>query len=401
MNALESTKMFKTLEDELQNITEYWKNNAVDEQYGGFIGRRDHSNQVIPEASKGVILNTRILWSFSAVGMYKNDSSLRTYAERSFHYLEKYFRDQAFGGVFWELGYKGNPFHKRKQVYAQAFTIYGLSRFYLYTGKVEALSWAKELFEMLEEHAYDSEADGSLEAFAEDWSPIEDMRLSKKDMNSSKTMNTHLHILEAYTELSKVWKDPRVLQALRKLIHLFHTKFLNEDNHYELFFDTKWNLQSSTVSFGHDIEAAWLLVEAAKAINEPAMLRKTSEACVTVAKCFLQKAYIPKKGVLNELDRRTGVIDEDRHWWPQAEAMVGLLYAYEIDKDARFENALKDIWEFILKHQIDKDNGEWFFRIDKNMNPYKEEDKLGMWKCPYHNSRALIVLLEHYKKQTE
>ncbi|WP_416444342.1 AGE family epimerase/isomerase [Leeuwenhoekiella sp. A16] len=385
---------FTDLKQELGAITQYWKDFSVDNENGGFIGQRDHYNKMIPNASKGIILNARILWSFSAIANYDADYDLNPFMERAFNYLYDFFRDKENGGVFWELNATGEPIVKKKQIYAQAFAIYALSEYYLNTQNNKAKEWAIELFDLIEKHAFDTEKDGYIEAFEADWSPIADMRLSDKDQNAAKTMNTHLHVLEAYTTLYKIYPEERVKKALDNLIKLFLEKFLNSENNFELFFDTDWNLTSDIVSFGHDIEALWLLIEGAKSSGNKELLLKTQEAAVPVADKFLEYGYIKNKGVLNEKERSNGEIDTDRHWWPQAEAMVGLFYANEIKSDSRYTEAIQDIWNFTKDHIIDSKNGEWFFRVDENFQPYKNEDKLGMWKCPYHNSRACIVLLK-------
>ena len=388
---------FTDLKQELGAITQYWKDFSVDNENGGFIGQRDHYNTMIPHASKGIILNARILWSFSAIANYDADYDLNPLMERSFNYLYDFFRDKENGGVFWELDATGVAIIKKKQIYAQAFAIYALSEYYLNTQNNQAKDWAIELFDLIEKHAFDTKKDGYIEAFEADWSPIADMRLSDKDQNAAKTMNTHLHVLEAYTTLYKIYPEERVKSALDNLIKLFLEKFLNSESNFELFFDTDWNLTSDIVSFGHDIEALWLLIEAAKSSGNRDLLLKTQEIAVAVADKFLEYGYLKNKGVLNEKERGTGKIDTDRHWWPQAEAMVGLFYANEIKSDSRYTEAILDIWNFTKEYIIDSKNGEWFFRVDENFEPYKSEDKLGMWKCPYHNSRACIVLLEKLK----
>ena len=385
---------FTDLKQELGAITQYWKDFSVDNENGGFIGQRDHYNTMIPNASKGIILNARILWSFSAIANYNLDYDLNLLMERSFNYLYDFFRDKENGGVFWELDATGEPIVKKKQIYAQAFAIYALSEYYINTQNNQAKEWAIELFDLIEKHAFDAEKDGYIEAFEADWSPIADMRLSDKDQNAAKTMNTHLHVLEAYTTLYKIYPEERVKTALDNLIKLFLEKFLNSESNFELFFDTDWNLTSDIVSFGHDIEALWLLIEAAKSSGNKELLLKTQEIALPVADKFLEHGYIKNKGVLNEKERSSGKIDADRHWWPQAEAMVGLFYANEISPKQKYTDAILDIWNFTKEYIIDSENGEWFFRIDENFKPYKNEDKLGMWKCPYHNSRACIVLLE-------
>ncbi|WP_029036258.1 AGE family epimerase/isomerase [Salinimicrobium xinjiangense] len=390
------TAQFKSeLSEELENILKYWKDFSVDERNGGFVGQRDHYNKEVPGASKGIILNTRILWTFSAVAYHKNEreGELRSLADRAYGYLKRAFKDDIFGGVFWEVDAEGNPVNRRKQIYAQAFAIYALSEYYLLSEVGEARDFALELFNLIEKHAREREFNGYLEAFQDDWSPIEDMRLSEKDRNSAKTMNTHLHVLEAYTTLYKITKAEAVKEALDNLIELFLEKFYDpEQQHFQLFFDNQWNPEGKVVSFGHDIEAIWLMIEAAKASGEESLIRKTEDIAVPIAKTFLQEAYVPGKGVINDKDLDSGATDTDRHWWPQAEAMVGLEYAYQISGEEKFRDALYDIWKFTRENIIDHENGEWFFRIDENYRPYKQEDKLGMWKCPYHNSRACMVL---------
>jgi len=377
---------------ELNNILSYWTNNTIDEDFGGFLGKRDHYNKVVKNASKGIILNARILWSFSAASNHLKTEKHKAICDRAYHYLNDFFRDKVNKGVFWELDYLGNPINKRKQVYAQSFTIYALSEYYLFTKNEDAKKWAIEIFNLLEKDAKDTVNKGYFEAFQEDWSPIKDMRLSDKDMNASKTMNTHLHILEAYSSLLKIHDNQQLKESLKTLIKLFLEKFLNSESHYDLFFDDKWNLLSSTISYGHDIETAWLLIEAAKLIDDEEILNKTKQVALHVANTFLEEAIDKEGAVINELNRTTNLKDTDRHWWPQMEALIGLKYANELKNDEKYINASLKIWEFTKKNFIDTKNGEWFFRIDKNGKAYTNEDKVSMWKAPYHTSRACILL---------
>lgn len=395
MNDTLPNTLYKELQQELEAITRYWVNYSVDEEFGGFVGQRNHKNELVEKSNKGIILNARILWSFSAIANYSKQPELHKLMDRAFTYLHNQFRDKEHGGVFWKLNYTGKPVVKKKQIYAQAFVIYGLAEYYTATKNEDAKAWAIELFNRIEKHAYDKEHAGYIEAFEEDWSPINDMRLSEKDQNAAKTMNTHLHILEAYTSLLKIHPTEQVKKSLANLINLFLEKFLNTDYNFELFFDHQWNLLSDAVSYGHDIETLWLLVEGAKVTEDQELINKTKQIAPHIADRFLERGYITGKGVLNEEDRKTGHIDTDRHWWPQAEAMVGLFYANQILPKQKYNQAIVDIWEFTKKNIIDSKNGEWFFRVDDKNNPYTQEDKLGMWKCPYHNSRACIVLLEN------
>ncbi len=392
----DANQKFKSeLENELREILRYWKSNTLDESNGGFYGRRDFKNKLIPKADKGIILNTRLLWAFSAAGNFYKDESLKVYADRAYEYLKDHFQDPSHYGLYWELDYTGKPKNTRKQIYAQAFGIYALSEYYRLSGKEEAKDWALSLFDLVETRARDQKNNGYLEAFQNDWSPIADVRLSEKEDNSAKTMNTHLHILEAYTTLAQISKNTKVHEALEILIVLFLNRFYDETSqHFQLFFDENWHRTKAIVSYGHDIEAIWLLTEACKAVANPKLLLKTKSISVAVAKTFLKQAYIPKSGIINEVDLDTGNVDTDRHWWAQMEALVGLQYAYEFSGDIQFRNAQLDIWNYTKKHFIDSKYGEWHFRLNENKEPYTTEDKVSMWKAPYHNSRACMVLIK-------
>lgn len=391
-------QMRKTLSDslvkELENILHYWSTNTLDEIYGGFVGQRDHDNNLVIDANKGIILNSRILWSFSAACNKLKSDKYKDICILSYQYLKTFFKDQEFGGVYWELDAQGKPVNTRKQIYAQAFMIYALSEYYLFSKDKEALKWAIEIYNLIEKHAKDPVNGGYIEAFQQDWTPIADMRLSEKDSNEAKTMNTHLHILEAYTNLLKVAANESLKNNLMALTQLFLDKFLSPENHLHLFFDMQWHLKGSVVSYGHDIETAWLLVDAAKAIHHEELITKTERAAVLIANTFIREAIDTDGGVFNELDVKTGVLDDDKHWWPQAEALIGLHYACDITKDKKYLETSLKIWNFIQTKIMDTENGEWFWRVNKNGKPYTNEYKVGMWKAPYHNSRACIKLMQ-------
>lgn len=390
MTLFDPTEISSQLENELLHVLDYWKKNTIDREFGGFLGRIDHDNNVIEKANKGIILNTRILWTFARANNFYGDQRFDEECTRAFDYIYEYFRDKVFGGVYWEVDYTGKPLNKRKQIYAQAFCIYALSEFYKYSNNEKALTWAKELYNFLEDNAYDVSGDGYIEAFNEHWEPIEDLRLSEKDLNAPKTTNTHLHILEAYTTLYEVTMDSNVERSLKNLIHLFVDRIFDESNHLKLFFTQDWEVLSSEISYGHDIEAVWLLNYGAKILNNPALLNKTERMLVKVSKTFIAEGLDTDFGVFNSKDPKLRKMDKDKHWWPQAEAMVGLLYAWKITKDEAYFNISCQVWAFIKEHIIDSKNGEWFFRTDAKGIPYTTENKVGPWKCPYHNSRALI-----------
>lgn len=385
-------KISDSLSKELLNILDYWTNNSIDDVNDGFIGERDHFNTIVPKASKGIILNSRILWSFSAASNHLKTNDYKSICDRSYDYLTTFFKDEKYGGVYWELDAEGKPLNKRKQVYAQAFMIYALSEYYLFSKNQESLDWAIDIYNLIEERAKEHKFGGYIEAFNEDWSSIEDMRLSDKDANEAKTMNTHLHILEAYTNLYKVYKNASLKQHLIELIELFLTKFLNSENHLNLFFDEQWNLKGNVISYGHDIETAWLLIEAAKVIEHKELIQKTEKVAILIADTFIKEGVDIDGGVLNEYHPNTHKLDGDKHWWPQAEAMVGLQYAYNISNNPKYLDVSATILNFLEKYIIDQKNGEWFWRVAKNRNLYTSDPKMGMWKAPYHNSRACMIL---------
>jgi mannobiose 2-epimerase len=228
---------------------------------------------------------------------------------------------------------------------------------------------------------------GYLEAFDRDWNLLEDLRLSDKDANEKKTMNTHLHVLEAYTNLYRCWENESLQTQLKNLIVLFRDKIINEHHHFNLFFDEEWRLKSDVISFGHDIEGAWLLVEAARAIKDPVLIKDMEQKCLEIVDVTVREGLDADGGLMNEATPKE-IFDTDKHWWPQAEAIVGLLCAWQISgKETYFDTSVK-VWTFIKQNMIDKQNGEWYWRVSRDRTVCFDEDKAGPWKCPYHNGRA-------------
>lgn len=386
-------KMSAEMAGELIQILSYWSTSAIDHTYGGFLGERDFYNTLVPEAPKGIILNSRILWSFSAASNHLQTNEYKALCDRSFLYLQQYFRDEKYGGVYWELDYQGRPVNLRKQVYAQAFMIYALSEYFIFSKNPLALQWALEIYCLIEKYANDRKFGGYTEAFARDWSNIEDMRLSEKDANEAKTMNTHLHVLEAYTNLYRVHREKALENQLRFLIEKFlNTFYDNKTKHFNLFFNEQWQVKGQIISYGHDIEAAWLLIEAAKVIQDKNLIILTSEAAMQIADTFMDEALGKDGGVCNEFNPETGILDTDKHWWPQVEAIIGLNYAWQLSKEEKYLLCAVSIWEFTKKNIIDRINGEWHWRVNSKGEPSTTDYKMGMWKAPYHNSRACIQM---------
>lgn len=381
------------LEIEFQNILDFWQNKTIDDLNGGFFGQVDNENKISVEAPKGSVLNSRILWTFSAAyNLTKEGSYLKT-AERAFEYLKDYFIDKEFGGVFWTVDYKGKPLESKKQIYALAFAIYGLSEFYICSKNEEGLKLAIDLYNAILKYSYDKENGGYIEALTRDWKEMDDLRLSNKDANEKKSMNTHLHLLEAFANLYRVWKDEKLREKTSELIYIFLNYIIDpETHHLILFFDEKWNAKSPVVSYGHDIEASWLIEEAAKIIGNEPLLQQVKVQAVNLA-VAASDGLDTDGGLWYEYNLQKDELIKEKHSWPQAEAMVGFFNAWKMTGVERFLNLSLASWNFIQEYMLDKKNGEWFWGIHAD-NTVMNEDKVGIWKCPYHNSRACMELIK-------
>jgi len=383
--------------EELSSILEFWSSSCVDEKYGGFIGTMDHFGKIVPKASKGCILNARILWTFSAAFRMTKTEKYKALADRAYAYITDYFWDNKNGGLFWELDYLGTPLNTKKQAYAQGFGIYAFSEYYRATGIEASLEYAKELYNILDEKFWDYQFTGYFEAFTQDWQEIKDMRLSTKDLNAPKSMNTHLHILEPFTNLYRVWPVGKLKNSIQSLIQIFtHKIFDTKTNHLNLFFTKNWTSHYQEVSFGHDIEGAWLLNEAGMVINDGNLDPNLKSVTDKLIRVTIKEGLDSDGSIFYE--RHGSNLDTHKHWWPQAEGLVGFMDAYEHDRDKEYLDRLVKLWEFIKINMIDKVNGEWYWSVDQQNIPVVTENKAGFWKCPYHNGRAMMELIERIDK---
>ncbi len=388
--------------DELQHrMLPYWVENAVDEENGGFLGQIRQNGERVRDAAKGSVLNARILWTFAAAHRLIGDDRFRELAERAHSYFTEQFWDPVNGGVFWSVDNRGSPLETRKQTYAQAFALYGLSEYHRATGDRGALSQAIRILELIETHTLDTEHGGYVEALSRSWEWIEDVRLSEKDLNAPKNMNTHLHVLEAYTNLFRTWPDPLLREKLASLVGLFLEKVIDRNRHHlHTFFEMDWTPVTKLISFGHDIEASWLLPEAADVLGDPATRSAIRDAAIALARATLAEGIDTDGGLLNEA-LPNGETDADKYWWVQAEAIVGFANAYQETQDADFTEAAVAVWEFARRNLADEKLGEWYFRVDRDGEPYPEDDKVGMWKCPYHGARACLEIVERVNRMEQ
>ncbi|QEY17009.1 hypothetical protein D0C16_14115 [Cellvibrio sp. KY-GH-1] len=376
---------------ELIAIANWWATHSPDQERGGFYGEIDAHNHPVKEASKGIILNARILWFFSEVAQELDDPRYRECAMRAYDYIVAHFFDAEFGGVYWELDASGNPLNTKKQIYAQAFTIYALVAYFQLTKNDAALARALECFELVERYGIDGVNQGYLEAFTREWMAIDDLRLSEKDLNYPKSQNTHLHILEAYTTLHQAHPAREINAALRDNIEMFDQYMIDRSNHHlRMFMDLQWNDFSPGYTYGHDIEASWLIAKALESLGDEGYTQTLTPTLIKLAEVTLQEAVGDYGQVIDSYDFATNAINGDTVWWVQAEALVGFLYAYTTTDDQRYYAAASNVWEFIKQYQIDQQNGEWFWLSNLDAPDQNCYYKAGFWKCPYHNGRAMI-----------
>ena len=420
-------KMRTEMQDVLENnILRFWLDKMQDTVNGGVYGRMDGRMVLHPEAEKGAILNARILWSFAAAYRVLSRQEYLDAATRAKDYVIDHFIDPEYGGVYWSVDCKGHPTDTKKQFYAIGFMIYGLSEYARATGDREALDYAIALFDCIEEHAFDHEYNGYIEACTRDWQQIADMRLSELDANYPKSQNTHLHIIEPYTNLLRCIKEmqaattcsyvpvlgsvlpvdivvptetqARIEGALRNLIHIFTDRILNpETHHLDLFFEMDWTRGAGRLeSYGHDIECSWLLHEAALVLGDRQELERVEHVVREVARAS-EKGLCDDGSMIHEANLDTGHTDNDRHWWVQAENVVGWLNIYQHFGDDRALQRADACWQYIKQNLIDYEHGEWFWSRHGDGTLNMDDDHAGFWKCPYHNSRMCLETIERFR----
>lgn len=406
---------YKSIEQELINdILPFWEKNACDTRSGceGFYGSISSSGQADAEAPRSIVMTSRFLWTYSAAARHLKNPALLKMADFAYRTIVSKYWDSENGGVYWSVLPDGTPCVSKKQIYGEAFCCYGFCEYAAAIKELrqdvlseEAMNYALDIYNFLEQYAFDSKDGGYLEACAQNWSPTDDMILSPKDMNCPKSMNTNLHVMEAYTNLYRtlpvVFSDAKAIRAevgdsLATLVRITVEKILQPDAHLGMFFDMKWNPLSDEISYGHDIEASWLLWEAACELKDEELKSEIKETVIKVAETALNEGFDHENGCMENFLRSEPegkVRDRTRVWWNQAEAMNGFYNAWEMTGETKYSDACHAEWNWILNHQKDRTNGEWWNEVDVNGNPVLTEDKGGNWKTSYHNGRTCLELL--------
>jgi mannobiose 2-epimerase len=369
------------------NVLPFWLKHVPVGKGPRFVGALTNDLQEDVSAERGQLLAARILWTFSAAFRRYRDPKYAKMADVACEELQNYYWDKSHGGYRWSINPDGTPRAERKQIYGQAFAIYALAEYHAGTQRAEPLSRAKQVFELIEQHARDRQFGGYFEAYAADWRPIDDVRLSAIDQNDPKSQNTSLHVMEAYARLLRVWPDPRLRAALADLIEVMITRIVQPNGHLGLFFGREWQLRSDRISFGHDIEAAWLLNDAASAVGDIGLADRVQAATARIADVTLREGVDADGGMYNEAGPE-GVSNSNKEWWPQTEALIGFLDAYQHTNEERFLRAAYASWEFIERRLIDRKKGEWFRGVTRDGRLLDREMKVSFWKCPYHNGRS-------------
>jgi mannobiose 2-epimerase len=363
----------------------------------GFYGEVDADGRPVPDAARSVILYTRMLWFFSAMAVYLKSEEALALADRAAAYIRMRFIDPGQGGLYWQVDARGQAIDTKKQGYAQAFGIYAFAEYARATGDQGALDIARQLQRIIEARLWDSVHGGYVEAMSADWRVTGDQRLSDKDADCPKTMNTHLHVLEAYTLLHRVAPDEVSRAALSRALVVFVERFAGPDGHLRLFFDMDWTDRTAAVSFGHDIEASWLMWEAAEALGDRDMMARVRPLALGLVQATLKEGFNRRGGLSYE---RTfdGHVDRDGEWWGQAEGMVGFVNAWQMTGERGYLDAATGLWEYLKAQYRAGSGSEWtWYGADAGRPPV---GLAGQWKCPYHNGRAMIEL-DHRLKTVE
>lgn len=380
-----------------EKLIPFWEG-LKDKENGGYYGYMGYDLAIDTHYEKGCILNSRILWFFSNAYMLLGEDHLKDAAEHAYKFLKDCCIDKENGGVYWSVTYNGKISDDTKHTYNQAFAIYALSSYYDAIKDEEVLKIAEELFNLIEEKCTDEY--GYLEAFSRTFEPAGNDKLSENGVMADKTMNTLLHVFEAYTEYYRVSHNEKAAARLRFMLDIFKNNVYNEKlGRQEVFFDQKYTPLIDLYSYGHDIETAWLLDRGLEVLGDSGYIEMFAPVTHALAVNIYNRAFV-NGSVLNEAEN--GVNDTTRIWWVQAESIVGFINeGMKIpgtDESSKYFKAAEALWEYIKEFIIDKREGsEWFWSVNADGEPC-QKPIVEPWKCPYHNGRMCIEIVRRMKQ---
>lgn len=383
-----------------ENLLPWWMTVAVDEENGGFYGAVGNDNVPVPHATKFITLNARLIWTFSSAYRILGDEQYKVMAERAYDYFIKHFWDDAHDACHTRVDEFGNPVDKHRYIYGNAFAIYGLSEYARAFDSEEARSYARRLVASLEKYDYDPVYKGYFESLNEDMTHNPWIHGVNRNPSDEKTMNTHLHLIEAYTCLLRTEKTNLMQRKVREQLYVMLNKIVDHDiHHYYYFQDRAWNPTTQEISFGHDIEGSWLMMETAEVLGEPEAMRYAQDTCMNIARACYEQGFRHEDGAMfSEYDPVTGHASNRLSWWEQNEAVVGFLNAWEITGDEKFLDASLKCFEFADKHFVDHEKGGWFAVLSLDGTQVASAQKQNDYTCPYHNGRMCMEIIERYRR---